>query len=87
MSGRNVERRTAAALLRLAAQAGTKTADGIEILYPVTRDDLAEMAGLTYFTISRTLSVWQRQGLVSSGRQRMTVLDPDRLAEIADGRR
>jgi CRP-like cAMP-binding protein len=45
------------------------------------------MAGLTYFTISRTLSVWQRQGLVSSGRQRMTVLDSDRLAEIADGRR
>jgi CRP-like cAMP-binding protein len=87
MSGKNAERRVAAALLRLAAQAGTKTTDGIEILFPVTRDDLAEMAGLTYFTVSRTLSVWQRQGLVSSGRQRITVLDPRRLAEIADGRR
>jgi CRP-like cAMP-binding protein len=87
MSGKNVERRVAAALLRLAAQAGTKTAGGTTILFPVTRDDLAEMAGLTYFTISRTLSAWQRQGLVSSGRQRMTVLDPDRLAEIADWRR
>lgn len=87
MSSKNVERRVAAALLRLAAQAGTKTGDGIEILFPVTRDDLAEMAGLTYFTISRTLSLWQRQGLVSSGRQRLTVLAPERLAEIADGRR
>jgi CRP-like cAMP-binding protein len=87
MSGKNAERRIAAALLRLAAQAGTKTTDGIEILFPVTRDDLAEMAGLTYFTISRTLSVWQKQGLVSSGRQRMMVRDPRRLAEIADGRR
>jgi CRP-like cAMP-binding protein len=86
MSGKSVERRIAAALLRLAAQAGTKAEDGIQIQFPVTRDDLAEMAGLTYFTISRTLSLWQKQGLVKSRRQRMTVLDPNRLAEIADGR-
>ncbi len=87
MSGKNVERRIAAALLRLAAQVGTTTEDGIQIQFPVTRDDLAEMAGLTYFTVSRTLSLWQKQGLVSSGRQRMTVLDPQRLAGIAEGRR
>lgn len=86
MSGKNVERRIAAALLRLAAQAGTKTEDGIHLQFPITRDDLAEMVGLTYFTVSRTLSLWQKQGLVSSGRQRMTVLALDRLAEIADGR-
>jgi CRP-like cAMP-binding protein len=86
MSGKNVERRIAAALLRLADQAGTTSDDGIQIRYPVTRDDLAEMAGLTYFTISRTLSGWQKQGLVSSGRQRMTILDRKRLAAIADGR-
>ena len=85
VSGRNVERRIAAALLRLADQAGTDSEDGIQIRSPVTRDDLAEMAGLTYFTISRTLSFWQKQGLVSSGRQRMTVIDPRRLAEIAEG--
>lgn len=86
MSGKNVERRVAAALLRLADQVGTRSGDGIQIQFPVTRDDLAEMAGLTYFTISRTLSVWQRQGLVSSGRQRMTILDRERLAAIAGGR-
>ncbi|MCA6110929.1 helix-turn-helix domain-containing protein [Bradyrhizobium cenepequi] len=32
--------------------------DGVQIEFPITRDDLAEMAGLTYFTISRTLSLW-----------------------------
>jgi len=85
MSGKNVERRIAAALLRLADQAGTRTENGIQIRFPVTRDDLAEMAGLTYFTISRTLSFWQKQGLVSSGRQRMTVIDSRRLTEIAEG--
>lgn len=86
ISGKNVERRVAAALLRLADQVGTPSGDGIQIRFPVTRDDLAEMAGLTYFTISRTLSVWRKQGLVSSGRQRLTVLDRKRLAAIADGR-
>lgn len=86
MSGRNAERRIAAALLRLADQAGTESNVGIDIQFPVTRDDLAEMAGLTYFTVSRTLSVWQKQGLVSSGRRRMTVLDRTRIAAIADGR-
>jgi CRP-like cAMP-binding protein len=86
VSGRNVERRIAAALLRLADQAGTESEDGIQIRSPVTRDDLAEMAGLTYFTVSRTLSVWQKQGLVRSGRQRMTILDRARLAAIVDGR-
>lgn len=87
MSDKSVERRIAAALLRLAAQAGTKAEGGIQILLPITRDDLAEMAGHTYFTVSRMLSVWQKQGLVKNGRQRMTILDPDRLAEIADGRK
>jgi CRP-like cAMP-binding protein len=86
MTGRSVERRIAAALLRLATQAGTEAKDGIQIQFPITRDDLAEMAGLTYFTVSRTLSLWQKQGLIRSGRQRMTVLDLDRVAEIADGR-
>ncbi len=84
---KNVERRIAAALLRLAAQAGRQTEDGFELQFPITRDDLAEMAGLTYFTVSRTLSLWQKQGLVSSGRQRMTVFMPDQLAEIAYGRK
>ena len=87
MSGKSVERRIAAALLRLATQAGTTSEGGIQIQFPITRDDLAEMAGLTYFTVSRTLSLWQKQGLVSGGRQRMTILDAHRLAEIADGRR
>jgi len=86
MSSKRVEQRIAASLLRLAAQAGTKTNDGIHIEFPVTRDDLAEMAGLTYFTISRTLSLWQKQGLLKGGRQRMTILDPVRVKEIAMAR-
>lgn len=84
MSG-SVEQRIAGALLRLADQAGKRVAHGIEIGLPVTREHLAEMAGVTYFTISRTLSSWQKRGLVTSGRQRIVVLAASRLAEIAEG--
>jgi CRP-like cAMP-binding protein len=86
LSGKCVEQRVAAALLRLAQQAGAETDDGIRIEFPVTREDLATMAGLTYFTISRTLSGWQRKGFVKNGRQRMTILDAVRLGEVADGK-
>lgn len=85
MTGKGVERRIAGALLRLAEQAGTKIDGGIQIEFPVTRDDLAEMAGVTYFTISRALSNWQKLGIVRNGRQRVVILAPDRLARIAEG--
>jgi CRP/FNR family transcriptional regulator, nitrogen oxide reductase regulator len=85
MSGKRMEQRVASALLRLADQAGTKAHDGIRIEFPVTRHDLAEMAGATYFTISRTLSDWKRRGLVNTSRQCVTILASHRLARIAAG--
>jgi CRP-like cAMP-binding protein len=86
MTGKCIAQRIAASLLRLSVQAGTPTADGIHIESPVTRVDLASMAGLTYFTVSRTLSAWQKQGLVRSGRHRLTILDMARISEIAEPR-
>ncbi|NEW94539.1 Crp/Fnr family transcriptional regulator, partial [Rhodopseudomonas sp. BR0M22] len=86
MTGKCIAQRIAASLLRLSAQAGVRTPAGIHIESPVTRIDLASMAGLTYFTVSRTLSAWQKQGLVKSGRHRLTILDVSRLSEIAEPR-
>jgi CRP-like cAMP-binding protein len=85
MSRKRVQQRVAGAMLRLAEQAGTEVADGIQIDFPVTRDDLAAMAGVTYFTISRTLSGWQRLGFVRNGRRRVTILAAHKLAQIANG--
>jgi len=50
-----VEARVAAALLRMANQSGLKTEKGIEIAFPVTRADIAEMTGTTLHTVSRLL--------------------------------
>ena len=37
-------------------------------LPPPPRQELAELAGTTLYTVSRTLSAWEDQGIVESGR-------------------
>jgi CRP-like cAMP-binding protein len=49
-----VERRVARALLRLANQAGRKVDRGIEIDFPISRQNIAEMTGTTLHTVSRS---------------------------------
>ena len=43
MSTQQVEQRIAHALLRIVSQSGRKTSQGIEIDFPITRQDIAEM--------------------------------------------
>jgi CRP/FNR family transcriptional regulator, nitrogen oxide reductase regulator len=84
MSTEDVERRVAHALLRLVQQAGRKLERGVEIDFPITRQDVAEMTGTTLHTVSRILSAWEDLGLVEGGRQRIVVLDPHRLFGLAE---
>ena len=83
MSTEQVERRVAHALLRLAQQAGRKVEAGIEIDFPISRQDIAEMTGTTLHTVSRILSAWESDGLVEGGRQRIVLRDPHRLFQLA----
>lgn len=85
MSTEEVERRIAHALLRLAKQAGRKVEAGIQIDFPISRQDVAEMTGTTLHTVSRILSAWEEKGLVDGGRQRIVVKDPHRLFGLAEG--
>ena len=84
MATERVERRLARALLRLAAQTGRKTDEGILIDLPLSRQDLAEMTGTTLFTVSRTLRRWEEAGLVKCGRERVVVCYPHGLVGIAE---
>ena len=81
-----VEQRVANAVLRLVRQTGKKTKDGIAIEFPLSRQDIAEMTGTTLHTVSRLLSAWEGAGIVSSRRQKITVVDPHRLMVIGQGR-
>jgi CRP-like cAMP-binding protein len=85
MSSEQVEQRIAHVLLRLAKQAGRKTAAGVEIDFPISRQDVAEMTGTTLHTVSRILSAWEQRGLVEGGRQRIVLRNPHALFGLAEG--
>lgn len=84
MATEQVEQRIARTVLRLVQQSGRKTEDGIEIDFPITRQEIAEMTGSTLHTVSRLLSAWENKGLVKGGRQKVTVTDPHGLMLIAE---
>ena len=79
-----VERRVARALLRLVQEAGRRVDAGVEIDFPVSRQDIAEMTGTTLYTVSRLLSSWEERGIVRSGRQRIILTTPHALVALAE---
>ena len=85
VSTERVAQRLARALLRLGEQVGREVDEGLLLDLPLTRRDLAEMTGTTLYTVSRQLSAWEGEGLVSTGRERVVLRDPERLAELAGG--
>lgn len=85
ISNEQVEQRVAHALLRLAKQAGRKVDSGVEIDFPISRQDIAEMTGTTLHTVSRILSAWESEGIVEGGRQRIVLRDPHKLFGLAEG--
>lgn len=87
MATERVEQRVASVLLKLANQNGRKTEDGMLIDFPISRQDVSEMTGTTLHTVSRLLSSWEQQGLVKSGRQKITVTAGDKLSMVASGQK
>ena len=84
LATQRVERRIARTLLRLAQQIGRKTASGVLIDMPLTRQDMAEMTGTTLFTASRTLKQWESKGLIYSKRGKVIIRYPHGLVSIAE---
>jgi len=79
-----VEQRIARILLKLAAESGKKVEEGVLIDMRLTRQDVAEMSGTTLYTVSRTLTEWEREGLLKIGRERVIIREPHGLVRIAD---
>lgn len=85
LSASTAEQRVAYALLKLGGKLGAQTREGLLIQAPLSRSDLAEMAGLTTETASRVMSQLQRDGLIRSGRQWVALTDLARLRRLAEG--
>ena len=81
LSTGKVESRVAAILVMLGESYGVRTDTGLEISIPLTRQDIAEMAGTTVESTIRLMSRWQKQGILQTRAKLVTLLDDDRLVE------
>ena len=68
LAGERVERRMAHILLKLADRVGRVDPEGVLITIPLSRQDLADMAGTTLETAIRTISRFREQGWVATRR-------------------
>lgn len=85
MAVEKVERRVARVLLRMANTAGERLEDGtVRITVPLTRQDIADMAGTVIETAIRTLSKFQKQGLIRTEEGMIVLLQAHRLVAIAE---
>lgn len=75
----SVPQRLARALLRLLSG---DAKDGVA-LEGLTQQDLAQICGTSLYTVSRTLSEWQSEGVVATARGRVAIRSLARLREAA----
>ena len=85
-SVQSAEGRIAALLLKLGEKLGEANQDALLIQMPLSRQDLADMAGTSVETASRIMSRFRKDGLVHSGRRWVAITDGVRLANIAEDR-
>jgi CRP-like cAMP-binding protein len=79
------DRRVARVLLRMASAAGERLEDGaVRITVELGRQDIADMAGTVLETAIRTMSKFQKQGLIETQEGRIVLLRPHRLVAIAE---
>ncbi|HVH31440.1 MAG TPA: MEDS domain-containing protein [bacterium] len=79
-----VELRFARLLRQLAQTMGRPTLRGVVLDVPLTGQELAEMASTTPYTVSRLLAAWRRLDIVDAQHDRILILQPQRLAAIAE---
>jgi CRP-like cAMP-binding protein len=79
----NGPQRIAALLLDLAERHGSQAGDVIQIVLPLSQEELASMAGASRATVARALSNWRKRGFVRTGPRRITVVDVQGLRRAA----
>lgn len=78
-SFQSVQSRVAGVLAQLVIQAQGEGAGDADVLVRVTQADIAQLAGSSRESASRFLAVLERAGVLTQGRGRVTVRDPDLL--------
>ena len=78
-SFQTVQSRVAGVLLRLVEQARTEGAGERDVVLQVTQAKIAELAGSSRESASRFLANLERAGIITQGRGRVTVHDPEAI--------
>jgi CRP-like cAMP-binding protein len=78
-SCQTVQSRVAVVLSELVAQELAEGADAKDVLVTATQADLAQLAGSSRESASRFLAVLERAGVISQGRGRLVVHEPEAL--------
>ena len=79
-SFQTVQSRVAVVLAGLVKAAQSEGAGNADVLVKITQADIAKLAGSSRESASRFLAVLERAGILTQGRGRLTVHDPDALA-------
>lgn len=85
LSSGKVEERIAAILFILAESYGHREKGHLSLRVPLTRQEIGEMAGTTVESTIRTMSRWQKDGLIQTEQQFITILDERRLHQLLAG--
>lgn len=85
-SSQDSEKRLAGYLIELVNEKeGVSPNEPIDITLPISKKDLASYIGMTRETLSRRLSSFQEQGLITqTGQRKITILDYEALRTIGD---
>lgn len=84
LSAYPVEQRIARTLTHLAEKVGVERDNATLVDIPLSRQDLADMAGTTVETASRVMSEFKRDGIINSGRMWISVIDTEALLDRAN---
>ena len=82
ISTQKVAPRLGREIVRLLGQVGRRVNGYVEIT--LSREALAQLTGTTLFTVSRLLSQWEQQGVVSTGRETVRVQNLAGLLRLSE---
>lgn len=84
LSTERVATRLSRQLLRLFNQLGHRVNGNGTLEINLSREELAQLTGTTLFTVSRRLSEWTERGVLTAGREYVSVHNMQALREFAE---
>lgn len=85
VTGHSVEQRLARVLLQLHAEIATRIPAGAEPILPITHEDLATLVLSRRQYVTSILRSFVSDGLIENRRQRIRILDPEKLDQVFSG--